>query len=176
MKKRQCQKITASRKPGTALVSLLSVALSSVSVKQVYYTTNFIITFYIFENCPLYWVHINPSVAPRQLTPQGFPEMSNARFRDLVKQGSLGLCEFHNVKFQLFIITPCELADFVGGALHPASLSRCARGAICAWLACAYHSDFITPTGVYIIKFAEFVYHQHNVLYIIIAEENTAYG
>ena len=58
--------------------------------------------------------------------------MSNARFRDWVKQGSLGLCEFHNVKFQLFIITSCELADFVGGALHPASLSRYARGAICA--------------------------------------------
>jgi hypothetical protein len=32
----------------------------------------------------------------------------------------------------LFIITPCELADFVGGALHPASLSRYARGAISA--------------------------------------------
>ena len=47
-------------------------------------------------------------------------------------KGGIGLCELHDVKFQLFIITPCELADFVGGALHPVSLSRYARGAICA--------------------------------------------
>ena len=52
------------------------------------------------------------------------------------------MCELHDVEFELFIIHqrsdfiihsyPCELADFVGGALHPASLSRYARGAICA--------------------------------------------
>ena len=59
----------------------------------------------------------NPSVASRQLP---------------LHKGGIGLCEFHNVKFQLFILTPCELAACVGGALHPASLSRYARGAICA--------------------------------------------
>ena len=53
---------TASRKPDTALVSLLSVALSSVSVKQVYYIMDFIKSFYIFKNCPLYWVHIRLEV------------------------------------------------------------------------------------------------------------------
>ena len=40
-----------------ALVSLLSVALSSLSVKQLYYTIFFSFSLYIFIFCPLRWVH-----------------------------------------------------------------------------------------------------------------------
>ena len=55
-KKRQ-RHSAASRKPDKALVSLLSVALSSLSVKQLYYTIFFSFSLYIFIFCPLRWVH-----------------------------------------------------------------------------------------------------------------------